>query len=185
MTWAQEQQIVAAVPKNFPPQFITDSSGDISGFGVDIMDRVANIAGLDIRYDAYDSWPKVFKAVKEGRADIIPNIGVTARRDAFLNFTPPVETFPIRIFVRRDTSGIHELSDLIGHSVGAMQTNVGYQLIKNEQIDIVLADSLPDLLFTLLSGHVDAIVYPAPVISHMAESMDMANRIKAVGSPTD
>jgi len=184
MTWAQEQQIVAAVPKNFPPQFITDSSGDISGFGVDIMDRVADIAGLDIRYDAYDSWPKVFKAVKEGRADIIPNIGVTARRDAFLNFTPPVETFPIRIFVRRDTSGIHELSDLIGHSVGAMQTNVGYQLIKkNEQIDIVLADSLPDLLFTLLSGHVDAIVYPAPVISHMAESMDMANRIKAVGSP--
>ncbi len=186
VTWATDpvNDIVAAVPRDFPPHHFTDDSGVVSGFGVDIMNQVAAIAGLKIRYEVYDTWSEVFKAVTENRADIIPNIGVTSRRSEFLDFTPTVETVPIRIFVRRGTVEIHSLTDLAGYSVGVMKTNIGYKIASGQEyVDMVLADSLPDLLFKLLSGHVDAIIYPAPVIEHAARSMSVADRIKAVGPP--
>ncbi|MBI9078766.1 MAG: transporter substrate-binding domain-containing protein [Pseudodesulfovibrio sp.] len=176
--------LTVAVPRDFPPQYLTSKSGVPSGFAIDIMDRVAAVAGVELRYEVFDTWAEVFSEVINGRADVIPNIGITPSRASFLDFTPPVETFSIRIFVRKDTMGIHELADLAGLTVGVMSTNIGFRIL-SERPDVELSFALDQagLIFKLLAGHVDAIVYPAPVIMHVARAMDVDRQIKAVGAP--
>jgi len=179
-----QETVTIAVPRNFPPQYLTSKDGIPSGFAIDVMDKVADIADIKVRYEVYDNWSNVFKAVINDRADVIPNVGITARRHPFLDFSPPMETSPIRIFVRKDTSGIHELADLKGNTVGVIRINVGNQIIANiEGVEASYAHDQADLLFMLLTGRVDAIVYPESVIMHLAKSMELDKRIKAVGSP--
>jgi len=176
--------VTVAVPRDFPPQYFTSESGVPSGFAIDVMDRVAAVAGMEVRYVVLDTWADVFKAVINERADAIPNIGITARRFSFLDFTPPVETFPVRIFVRKDTTGIHELADLAGLTVGVMRTNIGFRILSGrKEVELSFARDQAELLFKLLAGHVDAIVYPAPVIMHVARAMGVDQRIKAAGAP--
>jgi PAS domain S-box-containing protein len=176
--------LTVAVPRDFPPQYFTGESGVPSGFAIDIMDKVAAAAGVELRYEVFDTWAEVFSEVINGRADVIPNIGITPSRASFLDFTPPVETFPIRIFVRKGTTGIHEIADLAGLTVGVMSTNIGFKILtERPDVDLSFALDQAGLIFRLLAGHVDAIVYPSPVIMHVARAMDVDRKIKAVGAP--
>jgi len=122
--------------------------------------------------------------VKSGRADLIPNIGITASRKAWLDYTAPVETFPISIFVRKQTYNIKGVEDLSGRKVGAVKFNVGVALLQSrEGIDLKVFNDVMNALFGLLSGRVDAFVYPAPVLMKMARESGVDHRIKRVGKP--
>ena len=176
--------IKAAVPLNFPPQYSTDSSGNPQGFAIDVINHVAALAHCSIEFHTYENWDAAHNALQSGDVDIIPNMGITARREEYALFTDPVETFPIRIFVRDENSHIQSEEDLAGHAVAVVQANVGYELLKDRtDLQLVIFNDWEDGLFQLLSGHVDAMVYPQPVLVLGARNAHVDNRIKAVGLP--
>ena len=76
--------ITAAVPRKFPPHYNVDEDGRPIGFAIDIMDEVAALAGMRITYLVKDSWSEVFAALKDGNANLIPNLGITPERQAEL-----------------------------------------------------------------------------------------------------
>ena len=174
----------AAVLRDFPPQYSTSPAGQPEGFAVDVIHAIADLADVDIVFVVKDTWDQVFDAVRSGEADLIPNQGITEQRREWFAFTAPVETFPVRIFVRATSKGIHSATDLAGRKVGVMHLNVGESLlIGKPDIHPQVYQHIKDAFFDLISGSLDAIVFPEPVLRLMARRAGLEDRIMTVGPP--
>jgi|GEM_PF-1205939 len=177
-------EIVAGIPKDFPPHYLIDEkTGQPLGFAIDAMEEIAKRAGLGkVRYVAFDGWPAVIQALKEGRVDIIPNIGVIEERQSDILFTSPIETFNIGLFVRATTEDIRQISDLQNRKVAVIAENKGYYIIEGYGKAVpVVFQSLDEALLSLLSGNTDALVYPEPLVLSVAGRSGLSERIKKVG----
>jgi ABC-type amino acid transport substrate-binding protein len=126
-----QNEILAGVHRDFPPQYsIDEKTGKPAGFAIDTMDKIAKRAGLKIRYVVFNDWPLINSALKEGRIDIIPNIGIVKDRTADMDFTIPLETYNISIFVRSTTTDIQSIDSLQGRKVAVVTFNVGLSIIQ-------------------------------------------------------
>jgi len=90
--------VKVAVLKYFPPQYSISNTGKPQGFAIDIIEEIAKLANLKIEYLIKENWSEIFEGVKNGHADLIPNLGITDRRKQWFSFSHPVETFPVSIF---------------------------------------------------------------------------------------
>ncbi len=145
-------EITAVVPRKFPPQYSVDDTGRPTGFAIDVMEGIAQRAGLRVTYLVKDHWSDVQQTLRSGEADIIPNLGSTANRKRDFNFTSPVETFPVSIFVRKETHDINELTDLAGRQAAVIKANVAVRLLQSRgNIGPGVFKDLQDGLFALLA----------------------------------
>ena len=163
------REVVAAVPRSWPPQYSVDENGKPVGFAIDVMEEIAALAGVRVTYRVLDAFADVSDVMRKGAAHIIPNSGITPDRAANYLFTDPVETFAVSIFVRSDTTGIKGLEDLAGRKVAVVEHNVGEKLMKpRKDIHSVVHRDAVTALFDLLSGDEDALVFPRPVMLSLA-----------------
>ncbi len=178
------REVIAGVPESWPPQYDVDEDGRPVGFAIDVMDAVTALAGIRVTYRVFPNFAEAGRAMDSGTVDIIPNSGITPDRVAAFAFTAPVETFVVSIFVRDDTQDIGGLADLVGRRVAVVERNIGEKLLKDRtDIQAVVHPDIRTALFDLLSGHADAIIFPQPVLLHMARKVGLEERIKVVGAP--
>jgi PAS domain S-box-containing protein len=174
----------AGVLNNWPPQYQLDRNGQPTGFAVDLIEQVAGAAGLRVQCTVMDSWGQLFDALRSGKIDLIPNLGITQERKQWFAFTSPVETFPIVIFIRQSTFDIRGPQDLAGRVVGTVRYNVGTRLMQQRSdIGLNVFQTLKEAFFELLAGHVDALIYPQPVMMKLALDTGLDETIKRVGEP--
>jgi PAS domain S-box-containing protein len=177
-------ELVAAIPGHFPPQYVLDENGELTGFALDVAEQVGALADIRFRYLVENDWVAAVDAVQSGRADILINNGITAERKLLYDFTEPVETFRVSLFVREDTRTIEAWDDLTGRKVAVGKLHVGARMLADRGgIELVLTDDVPDTLFALLSGQADAMVYAEPVAWKVAREMGVDHRLKVVGTP--
>lgn len=174
----------AGVLSSWPPQYQLDRYGQPAGFAVDLVEQVAGAAGLRVEYTIMQSWGQLFDALRSGEIDLIPNLGITQERKQWFAFTSPVETFPIVIFIRQSTFDILGPQDLAGRAVGTIQHNVGTRLMQQRgDIELTVFQTIKEAFFELLAGHVDALIYPEPVMMKLALDAGLEETIKRVGEP--
>ena len=178
------RKVVAAVVASFPPFYQLNDQNRPAGFAIEAMDEIAKRAGIAITYQIHGTWAQAMEAVRIGRAQLIPNIGITESRKAEFLFTTTVSTFPISVIVRSGTSNIRGASDLAGRKVGVVKNNAAVKILgKREDFDLVTFDQFPTALFDLLAGRVDAVAYPVPVAWKYAYQAGVADDIKVAGMP--
>jgi two-component system, cell cycle sensor histidine kinase and response regulator CckA len=179
------QEIVAVALRHGPPQYLIDKeTSQPVGFAIDIMNKVAQLSDLKVRYVVYDDWSDALEAVKNKQAVLVPNLGITADRLSLYDFTIPYETFHISAFVRSATVDIKKVSDLSGKKVGVIEKNQGLVLMREQGgSDLQIFKSLEEAFMALLSGSVDALVCPEPWISGIARLSGLEGKIKMVGNP--
>lgn len=170
--------LIAAIPRSFPPQYAIDEQGKPYGFAIDVMNAVAEKAGYRVIYRVYDNWLDTHQAVKDGEADLIPNMGITPERSEFVDFTSPVETFAVSLFVRSDSSAINSIQELSGRLTGVIEGNVATKILHNRQLKLRHFPNLTEALLQLLSGHIDAIAYPDPVVWRQAQEIGLGDKIR-------
>ncbi|MGP1382174.1 MAG: PAS domain S-box protein [Thainema sp.] len=183
--------VTAVIPANFPPQYAVSDDGVPTGFAIDVMDEIADLASLNVTYQVESNWPTVQAAFLAGEADLIPNFGILAERQAQMAFTSPIETCSVAIAVRRATPNIATLDDLVNHPVAVVQTNVAQSILAdynqahgaNGRIEMITVDTPEAALLHLLAGEVDAVIYPEPVFLKLARQARVEQRIKIVGAP--
>ncbi len=181
---AAPEYVIAAMPRHWPPQYDVDEKGKPLGFAIDIMGEIAKRAGFEVRYLVAESFLEAVKWLNEGKADLIPNSGIVPERAKTSSFTSPLETFVISIFVRSNTQDIRGVEDLVGRSLAVVERNVGlFMFGKREDIDVHVFKDVRSALFDLMAGRVDALVYPAPVLTYLARKSGIEDRIKTVGPP--
>ncbi len=179
-------QVVAAMPRDFPPLYFQDPQGRPQGFAVEVMEAVARRAGLSVRYQAYDSWRQAIEALEQGQADLIPNMGITPPRHATLDFTRPMDTFDMVLFARATTHDINALPDLRGRRVGTLAASAARDRLSQQPgLEVVIFGSASEGLFQLLAGGIDAFAYPEPVGWELARRAGVAERLKVVGPPLE
>lgn len=178
-------EVTAVTLRNWPPHFITDDkTGKPAGFAIDIMNRVAELSDIKVRYVVCDTWPDAFEALRNHRAVLAPNMGITDERLGLYDFTTPYETFRISIFVRNATVGINEISDLDGKKVGVVKQNQGLVLMRERGVsNLQIFNSMEEAFMALLSGSVDALVYPEQPITGIAMRSGLEGKIKIVAKP--
>lgn len=175
----------AGILDNFPPHYLTDkSSGKPAGFAIDIMNAVVKGAGLSVEYVGFPSWPKLNEALRLGKIDVIPNIGITKGRSEWARFTAPVETFPVSVFVRATNHDVTRVDDLTGKRVSVRKANVGVPLMqKRGDVDLLIHDTWEQALLALLSGESDAFVYPKNVLLRLVRNSHLEDQIRAIEPP--
>jgi len=178
------RNVVAVVPRSWPPQYQVDQNGKPAGFAIDVMDEVAARAGLTVTYVVAENFPTAVDILREGNADLIPNMGILPERMDEFAFTVPVETFVVSLFARNDSDNIAGVADLPGKTLAVVERNVGlFMFGERKDIDIRVYPDVQSALFALISGRVDALVYPRPTILHLAREAGIGERIKVVGRP--
>jgi len=183
-THSAAQNVIATVPHFWPPQYSTNENGKPTGFAIDVFEEIAARSGLTVTYVIKDSFPKALDALRNSNADVIPNLGILPKRQWEFNFTVPVETFVVSIFVRQGTDDLKGVDDLAGRRLAVVKNNIGLYLFgKRKDTDVKVYKNVRTALFDLVSGVVDAFVYSQPVILKIAGETGVANQIKIVGEP--
>jgi PAS domain S-box-containing protein len=177
------RNLIAIIPENLPPTYFKDErTNRAAGFAVDVMDVVAQRAGYTITYRFGRDWEEVVAAVKNGQADIAPDMGITGERKKILAFTIPTEVVPVAVFVRADSA----IADLRGGiAMGVIRGSAAYENIRRRypHIDLRVRESLHNALFDLLAGQIDALCCPVPILMQLASNAGLEDKIKIIGQP--
>ncbi|RJP74690.1 MAG: response regulator [Desulfobacteraceae bacterium] len=186
-TFAEEvpDEVTAIALRNWPPHYRTDpKTGEPAGFAIDVMNRISRMSGIRIRYVTYANWPDAFAALENGKAVLVPNLGITDERLRLYDFTLPYETFRISIFIRDSTVDIQEQGDIYGRKVAVVRKNQGHVLMEEKGgSDLRIYNSVGEAFMALLSGNVEALVYPEQLITEIAIRSGLEDQIRIVGKP--
>ena len=181
-----QETVVAVFPEHFPPLYNVTANGLPTGFGIDLMEEVAGHAGLRITYLGVPDWSTAFAKLQNGEADLIPNLGVTEARRAFVDFTRPLERIPIRLFVRRGSDAPATLEGFrgTGKIIAVVRLNAALKLLQAKgDLQIRQYDYAAEALLDLFDGRVDAMAYPGPVLQALAARLGLAGRLQIIGDP--
>ncbi|MBU4261782.1 MAG: transporter substrate-binding domain-containing protein [Proteobacteria bacterium] len=177
-------EVTAAVLSDFPPLYVLDDKGKPAGFAIDILNRVAEKSELSVHYLVVENWAAAMEAVRTGRADLIPGIGISETRSSEFLFSDEVETIPVSCFVRAKNYAIDGITSLNGQHVAVIEKSAAETKLKNRtEIKLVSFPNIDSALIQLLTGDVDAFVFPEPVLWKKARDAGVADKIKVVGLP--
>ncbi len=179
------QEFPCIVLDDWPKQYQTnEETGEIEGFAIDVMNKVAEIAGIKIRYLIAQNWSEAIKLSKRYDTLIFPNMGISDDRLRLYDYTQSYETIDISVFLRKASPCIDSLSDLSGKRIGGVETNIGADLIGAKGgSDIHVYISVEEMIMGLLSGDVDAIIYPSGPLLNIASRSGLEDKIKKCLGP--
>ncbi|MFC1673743.1 ATP-binding protein [Pseudomonadota bacterium] len=176
--------IIAVIPQHFPPHYSLDREGHPTGFAIDSLNSIAELAGIQITYQVRENWREVQNALINDEAHIIPNLGISDKRLEFANFTAPLEEINISVFVKNTGSRINTLDDLSGKNIGAVDANIGARLMgARTDVNLQIFPSFQEALLALLSGRVEGLVYPEPVGWKDARSSGLDRHVRTLDEP--
>lgn len=159
------KKVTAVVLNDFPPLYLLDDSGKPAGFAIDILARVAEKADFQVHYLIVENWAAAMEAVRTGEADFIPGIGISETRSAEFLFSDEIETIPVSCFVRSQNYSIDSLTVLNNKRVAVIEKSAAETKLKHRSdIKLVTFPNIDTALIQLLSGDVDAFVFPEPVL---------------------
>ena len=180
----EKNTITVGTGGNFPPYTMLDREGHPYGFAIDVMNAVAARAGLTPRYVVMPKYKSVFRALEEGKIDVISSLGISDSRKKIFAFTPPIETARVSFIQRRDGSEIVKMEDLYDKKVGVIPPNLTSRILgTHPRIKQVTYLDVPSALFALLSAQVEAVAYTESVAWNFARQAGIENRLKASPTP--
>lgn len=180
------ERLVATMPKHFPPIYNVSRNDVPTGYGVAFMELVAEHTSLNITYTSAESWTHALQMVDEGKADLIPSLGITPGRINDFAFTRPYDEFQLSIFVKHTMKDINNINDLKDNKVGVVETNRGQTLLAGmPDIDQVTYANLGQLVAALTGGEVDAAVYPATIFENFTATLGIQDTFKKAGPPLE
>jgi arginine/lysine/histidine/glutamine transport system substrate-binding/permease protein len=160
---ASKTLIVATEP-SFPPFEFQAAGGGLQGFDIDVMNAVAEAAGLRVQFQSLP-FDGIIPALQAGTVDMaISSITITAQRSQVVSFSRPYFKAGLAIAVRNNTQPIKTLEDLEGKAIAVQIGTTGAETAKTiPGAKIRSFDSAPLALQELRNGNVDAVVNDAPV----------------------
>lgn len=144
-------EIKVAVEPSMPPFVYQEANGSLSGFDVELLDRLAQHAGVKVTYRA-TLLEHIFEAVQNGYADAaIGSLSVTPERQEMVAFTKPyiADGGLVRLTPRQGPGG---------RPIGVLQgsTAATYAAAQGETVRAFRSHS--DMLQALQGGELSAVI---------------------------
>jgi PAS domain S-box-containing protein len=143
----------------FPPYAFTDSSGELTGFSIDLIKAISDTMGFSIKIST-GSWDDVWNDLAAGWLDVLPIVAKSPERQLRVDFSlPHTETFDA-FFVRQGDLPIKTIADAQGKEIVVMRSDAAHHelLDRNFQKNLILVDTIPDGLRLISSGKHSALL---------------------------
>jgi diguanylate cyclase (GGDEF)-like protein/PAS domain S-box-containing protein len=176
-------KVIAVIPSDAPPTYFIDKkTGKAAGFAVDATNEIAKRAGLRVDYVFEDGWTDIINLLITGKADIIPDLSVSKERQKDVDFTEPLETFPVSLFVRANHPDLDSMPGT--HTVGVIQGSIAFEHLKNrDNLRLITYKSFVEGLFDLLAGRIEAFACPVPTLLGLAQESGVEDQIRVISPP--
>jgi PAS domain S-box-containing protein len=144
---------------DYPPFCIVHDDGSVDGFSVELLQAAARAMGRTVTFRT-GPWAEVKGLLVNGEVDALPLVGRTPEREGIFDFTFPYLTMHGGIVVRKDTEGIRNLGDLVGHRVAVMASDNAEEYLRREErgMIIVTTPTFSDAFREVSQGRCDAVV---------------------------
>lgn len=175
---------VVASSDNFPPVNMLDKDGNLTGFGRDLSTAVIRAMGGQTNYIHSPIWSEVLEDLNSSRADFIHDTAYDKERDIFLDFSDPILEMKEVIIVRSDQYDITGFESLKGKTVACVDQHITHiYLMQFPQIKCRIVKTPAEGLYSLISGDVDAFVYPEEIVTYLSQELRFSDKIKVTGDP--
>ncbi|SDC33104.1 polar amino acid transport system substrate-binding protein [Pelagirhabdus alkalitolerans] len=168
--------LIMATSADFPPFESRNTDGDIVGFDIDLAHHIADELGyeLEIRDMSFDG---LIGALQSDRADMVLS-GMSATDDRRENVDFSVEYHRSgEMFITRQDSGIEEIDDIegttVGVQLGTIQQEGAEALQEDYDFEISALDDAQALIQELLSNRIDVVYLDRAVATGFIESQDL------------
>ncbi|WP_126428718.1 basic amino acid ABC transporter substrate-binding protein [Brevibacillus marinus] len=164
---AAEKTYIVGTDAIYPP-FEKMEADKISGFDIDVINAVAEAAGLKIEV-RHTGWDPLFDGIEKGTVDVaISAITITDERKQKYDFTEPYFEANQLIMVAED-SPVSKLADLQGMTIGVQGGTTGAIAVKKAFGDTYQGlreyDDTPSAVDDFFNGRVQAVVADNGVLS--------------------
>lgn len=162
-----KKKLIVATDATYAPMEYMDDKGEIVGIDIDIVNAIAEAAGVEVEYKNY-GWEPLFPAVKGGEVDFaVSSITITEDRQKEFDFTDPYFQANQLILVPED-SDVTKFEDLKDKRVSAQINTTGHivvrELLGDTSSKIVAAETMPFAIMEMINGNADASVGDNAVI---------------------
>jgi polar amino acid transport system substrate-binding protein len=181
---ASSDTITVVTDPTFAPFESMDDNGNMVGLDIDLMNKVAEDAGLTIKWEnvPFDS---IIAGLTECQYKVaIAAIYIRDDRKQTMTFTDPYMTAGLIVAVNKKDTSIKSIDDLVGKTVAAQLGTSGEvkaQAIKN--VTYKPYDSYELAFMDLANGQVDAVIADNPVAENYVKTNP--DKLKLVGDVFD
>ncbi len=168
----------------FPPYVFTPPGAAPQGYAVDILTRIAADRGYTLSFVRTANPAETLDLLRTGEIDVTTFLGRSPEREAVGDFTEPVTSLDIRLFVMK-RSDIESAADLGGKRVGIVAGSNALQDAQRVAATGTLVEvrTLPELVIALVMGTVDAAVIPEGPFRALLRRAELSERVRTVGEP--
>jgi hypothetical protein len=178
------RQFIAVASENFPPVNFLSSSGQLSGFGIELSTAVIEAVGGHVSHLHSSIWGEVMANLESGRADFIHDTGYTPERAIAFDFSDPILEMSESIFVAADRYNISGLDTLKARKVACVKGHISHLYLQQfPEIECLIVATPIEGLQALVDGRVDAFVYPQQIALFLAQKNGWTGQIKITGEP--
>ncbi|MBG0786331.1 MAG: basic amino acid ABC transporter substrate-binding protein [Anaerolineaceae bacterium] len=163
----QSDALVVATDAAFPPfEMVDEESKEIIGFDIDLMNAIAEKAGLEIQFQNV-AWDPLLAGMADCQYDMaISGMTITPERAEQFSFSNPYINAGQIVTVQADNTTINGPEDLVGLTIGAQIGTTG--AMEAEAIEgttVKVYDTYELAFLDLGNGQVDAVVadYPTAI----------------------
>lgn len=169
---------------DFPPYQFFDEAGVPSGFAVEVLRDLASLIGRELAFRPIErsDW---IDGPSPGVFDVLPSTSINAERADLMDFTLPIQRSVNNIYVRPDFAGlISGPDDLSRYKVGVQVNSQAARLIAQKGVDeVTVFDDRDDMITSLRTGQIDAVVFNARVFDRLLITRDLDNEIVSTDQP--
>ena len=112
--WLDSHQAITVSNEFDWPPFDFAISGTPQGFGIDLMNLLAERSGITFQYINGYTWDELVEMFFQGKIDLLHSLSVTPEREEKAFFSPPYYHSKNVLILRRDATDTSDLHDLEG-----------------------------------------------------------------------
>ena len=157
VAWAADSRPIRVLGDDSYPPISYVEEGIAKGFDVDVLNALGAATGRHFDVQLM-SWDLAQNGVREGKADVLIGMSITAERKKSWDFSTPTLSHSFSLFVTVRNVAIHGIDDLGGKRVGVTAGGLPREYLSSRSRAslVVIADYIEG--FTLLkSGSIDAV----------------------------
>src|SRR5699024_9285359 len=179
---ADKDVFTVATDNSYAPfEFIDDETGELEGFDVELIEALADEAGIEIEIQQLE-FDGIVAGVGSGKFDIgIAGMTITEERKENIDFSQPYYEAGLILAVQEDNDEIQSIDDVDGKVIATRVGSTSENYLKeNTDAEPEAFPEIVEAYQVTLQGKVDAVLYDLPNVQYYSNK-ETGGKLKTVG----
>lgn len=175
--WIRDHPVITAANELDWPPFDFVDGGRPQGMTIDVLNLVAEKAGLQVKYVNGYTWAELLERFNRGDIDVLPALYWTDERAKTIDYTSSYASNISVLALRNDHPGWKTLDALSGRKVGIIEGFATAQLLEKRfpEIELVPVHNVLDGLQKVSFGEIDAYFDSLGVVAYALDNNVVPN----------